>query len=126
MDQVYKPFSDRNGAKTLPFRAAHTSMAYIREYPQGGLQIHRFWCTGTFKGKGTAERLGTTSVVRFIQIEGKRITFPLPGKGGTGKGRGADRKDLPLLSLLFASLNLSLPPHIPLIIRLWLTKGRGH
>ena len=33
MDQVYKPFLDRNGAKTLPFRAAHTSMAYVREYP---------------------------------------------------------------------------------------------
>ena len=25
------PFSDRNGAKTLPFGAAHTYIAYIRE-----------------------------------------------------------------------------------------------
>ena len=30
--QIY-PFSDQNGAKTLPDRAAHTSIAYIREYP---------------------------------------------------------------------------------------------
>ena len=27
------PFSDQNGAKTLPFGATHTYMAYIREYP---------------------------------------------------------------------------------------------
>ena len=36
----------------------------------------------------TAERLGTTSVVPFIQTEGKRIHLPVPGKGGTGKGKG--------------------------------------
>ena len=29
--RVY-PFSDQNGAKTLPDGVAHTSMAYIREY----------------------------------------------------------------------------------------------
>ena len=34
MGKVYiVPFSDQNGAKTLPFGAAHTYMAYIREYP---------------------------------------------------------------------------------------------
>ena len=27
------PFSDQKGAKTVPVRAAHTYMAYIREYP---------------------------------------------------------------------------------------------
>ena len=27
------PFSDRNEAKTLPFGAAHTYMACIRQYP---------------------------------------------------------------------------------------------
>ena len=26
----------REGPKTIPFRAAHTFMAYIREYPPGG------------------------------------------------------------------------------------------
>ena len=30
------PFSDQNGAKTLPDGAAHTYMAYIREYPPPG------------------------------------------------------------------------------------------
>ena len=30
--QSIYPFSDQNGAKTLPFGAAHTYMAYIREY----------------------------------------------------------------------------------------------
>ena len=29
--QSLKPFSDQNGAETLPFGAAHTYMAYIRE-----------------------------------------------------------------------------------------------
>ena len=34
MGKVYDyPFSDQNGAKTLPFGATHTYMAYIREYP---------------------------------------------------------------------------------------------
>ena len=34
MGKVYDyPFSDQNGAKTLPDGAAHTYMAYIREYP---------------------------------------------------------------------------------------------
>ena len=28
-------FSDQNAAKRLPFRAAHTYMACIREYPPG-------------------------------------------------------------------------------------------
>ena len=27
------PFSEQNGPKTLPFGAAHTYMAYTREYP---------------------------------------------------------------------------------------------
>ena len=31
--QSVYPFSDPNGAKTLPFGAAHTNMAYIREFP---------------------------------------------------------------------------------------------
>ena len=30
--QSLYPSSDQNGAKTLPFGAAHTYMAYIREY----------------------------------------------------------------------------------------------
>ena len=34
MGKVYDyPFSDQNGAKTLPDAAARTYMAYIREYP---------------------------------------------------------------------------------------------
>ena len=34
MGKVYDyPFPDQNGAKTLPGGAAHTYMAYIREYP---------------------------------------------------------------------------------------------
>ena len=32
--RVY-PFSDQKGPKTLPSRAAHTCMAYMREYPRG-------------------------------------------------------------------------------------------
>ena len=32
-------FSHQNGQKTLPFRAAHTYMAYIREYPPPRFQI---------------------------------------------------------------------------------------
>ena len=32
--QSVYPFSDRNGTKTIPFWAAHTYMAYIREYPR--------------------------------------------------------------------------------------------
>ena len=32
------PFSDQNGAKTLPDGAAYTYMVYIREYPLGGFQ----------------------------------------------------------------------------------------
>ena len=31
--QIVYPFSDQNGARTLPDRAAHTYIAYIREYP---------------------------------------------------------------------------------------------
>ena len=30
------PFSDRNGANTVPFGAAHSYMAHIREYPPRG------------------------------------------------------------------------------------------
>ena len=33
MGQSVYPFSDQNGAKTLPDGAAHTYIAYIREYP---------------------------------------------------------------------------------------------
>jgi len=33
MGKVYTRFSDQNGAKTLPDGAAHTHIAYIREYP---------------------------------------------------------------------------------------------
>ena len=33
--QSLHPFSDQKGPKTLPFGAAHTYMAYIREYPPG-------------------------------------------------------------------------------------------
>ena len=51
------PFLDRNRAKPLPFRAAHTYMAYIREYlPPGERNIDPckliqddlgFWIQGT-------------------------------------------------------------------------------
>ena len=34
--QSVYPWSDQNGAKTLPDGAAHTYIAYIREYPPGG------------------------------------------------------------------------------------------
>ena len=30
------PCLDQNGSKTIPFRAAHTYIAYIREYPPPG------------------------------------------------------------------------------------------
>ena len=33
MGQSLYPFSDQKGPKALPFGAAHTYMAYIREYP---------------------------------------------------------------------------------------------
>ena len=33
--QSVYPFSDQNGPKTLPDGAAHTDMAYMREYPPG-------------------------------------------------------------------------------------------
>ena len=33
-ENIY-PFSDQNGAKPIPFGAAHIYMAYIREYPPG-------------------------------------------------------------------------------------------
>ena len=33
--QSLYPFSDQNGARTLPFGVAHTYNAYIREYPPG-------------------------------------------------------------------------------------------
>ena len=29
------PISDQNGSKTIPFAAARTCMAYVREYPSG-------------------------------------------------------------------------------------------
>ena len=32
---IVYPFSDQNSAKTLPDGAAHTYMAYTREYPPG-------------------------------------------------------------------------------------------
>ena len=37
------PFSDQNGAKTLPDATAHTSVAYIREYspPRGYITIRK-------------------------------------------------------------------------------------
>ena len=35
MGKVFARFSDQNGANTLPFGAAHTVMACIREYPPG-------------------------------------------------------------------------------------------
>ena len=177
MGQVYKPFLDRKGAKTLPFRAAHTSIAYIREYPPGAFRytavsgarvrlkvpapIH-----ANLFSQRTAERPGMTSIVPFILIDGKRIPLPvyvpvsrngnlnpsqpvfgmslfkkwrtfkkwlwpslgvkgeeiLECKGGTEKK--ADRKDLPSLSSLFASLTFSLPP-LPQkrpIFRLWLRR----
>ena len=33
MGKVYTRFKTKNGARTLPYGAAHTYMAYIREYP---------------------------------------------------------------------------------------------
>ena len=42
MDKSVYPFSDQNGAKTLPDGAAHTYMAYMREYPPGVLPSQVF------------------------------------------------------------------------------------
>ena len=43
MGKVYDyPFSDQNGAKTLPDAAAHTYMAYIREYPPRAVSLLQF------------------------------------------------------------------------------------
>ena len=40
MGKVYDyPFSDQNGAKTLPDGAAHTYMAYLREYPPRAVSL---------------------------------------------------------------------------------------
>ena len=41
MGSVY-PFSDQNGGKTLPDGAAHSFMAYIREYPPPGQKHRKF------------------------------------------------------------------------------------
>ena len=58
----------------------------------------------------TAERLGTTSVVPYIQTEGKRIPLPVPGKGGTGKGKGGggegDGEQIERISLCRLSFSL--------------------
>ena len=40
------PFSDQNGAKTLPDGAANTYIAYIREYPPPGVFIYIFSMIG--------------------------------------------------------------------------------
>jgi len=37
------PFSDQNGGKTLPDGAAHSFMAYIREYPPRAETQEIFW-----------------------------------------------------------------------------------
>ena len=43
MGSVY-PFSDQNGGKTLPDGAAHSFMAYIREYPPPRAETQEiFW-----------------------------------------------------------------------------------
>ena len=43
MGSVY-PFSDQNGGKTLPDGAAHSFMAYIREYPSPRAETQEiFW-----------------------------------------------------------------------------------
>ena len=42
MGSVY-PFSDQNGGKTLPDGAAHSFMAYIREYPPRAETEEIFW-----------------------------------------------------------------------------------
>ena len=43
MGKVYDyPFSDQNGAKTLPDGAARTYMAYIREYPPRAVSLLQF------------------------------------------------------------------------------------
>ena len=44
-DQNVYLFSDQNGAKTLPDGAAHTYIAYIREYPPG--------ITGTYESSNS-------------------------------------------------------------------------
>ena len=43
--RVHKPypFSDQNGRKTIPFGAAHTYIAYIRDYPPGRKTRCRLW-----------------------------------------------------------------------------------
>ena len=40
--QIEYPFSNQNGAKTLPNGAGHTYIAHIREYPPGF--ITKLWC----------------------------------------------------------------------------------
>ena len=39
MGKVYTPFSDQKGPKIIPFGAAHTYMAYIREYPPCDVRV---------------------------------------------------------------------------------------
>ena len=42
--KVHKPYpiSDQKGSKTIPFGAAHTYIAYVREYPPGILKKSLF------------------------------------------------------------------------------------
>ena len=52
------PVSDQNGAKTLPDGAAHTYMAYIREYPPPGI-LPVVW------GPFNSSRVGISSITQI-------------------------------------------------------------
>ena len=58
--QSVYPFSDQNGAKTLPGGAAHTYIAYIREYPPGFFQLLRDFVPKKWSQTGTVATFAAT------------------------------------------------------------------
>ena len=76
MGKVYDyPFSDQNGARTLPDGAAHTYIAYIREYPTPRVKI-------TVKDKFCFYHNQTVDIL-FVLVSSRKgsrteLKFPLP------------------------------------------------
>ena len=69
------PVKDCNGTKTLHFEAAHTYMAYIREYSPRG------WCMGFPSIKSSYAHISWLALLRVVQAL-KVIMLPLPLSAG--------------------------------------------
>ena len=74
-EQSVYPFSDQNGARTLPDGAAHTYIAYIREYPTPRVKI-------TVKDKFCFYHNQTVDIL-FVLVSSRKgsrteLKFPLP------------------------------------------------